>query len=155
MAEIAGHKPRGVEARRMLAYAWWSSVVLQAQPELTGGGLLAALGTVLVGWVFYAVTLHLAATFFIGDVPTQPAATAGVVPAVVMVLLSGYVSWEASLVSQDVDVALVLVAVLFADALAIAYAYDLSWRPTAALTGLHLAFSVVLGFALYNLAVLL
>ncbi len=39
--------------------------------SLTGGGILAVLVTVLVTWLFYAVTLHLAATFFIGDVPAS------------------------------------------------------------------------------------
>lgn len=133
----------------MLVQAGISNTVLQADP--TGGGLLAVFGTVLVGWLFYAVTLHLAATFFVGDVPTQPAAAAGVVPAVVSVLLGRYGLAEQTLVSPGIDFVVALLVILVADALAISRAYELPWKSSTALTALHFAFASVLVIALNNI----
>jgi len=149
-------------------------MLAQLQTDVTGGGVLALVVTLAVAWLFYAVTLHLAATFFIGEVPSQRAAYAGAVPAVVSILLGrwgieevGFVSpslgvavvsillgrWgieEVGFVSPSLGVAVVLVATLVADAIAISSVYRISWRPTAALTLLHLAFATVLGVALNN-----
>ncbi|MFB6074092.1 MAG: hypothetical protein ABEJ89_03685 [Haloarculaceae archaeon] len=124
-------------------------VVAQAAP--TGGGLLPVVVTVLVAWAFYAVTLHLAATFFLGEVPSQRAATAGLVPAVVSLLLGQYGRTGAVLLSPGLDLALAVAVTLLADALAISRVYRTSWRPTTALTLLHFAFAAVLGFALNNI----
>jgi len=125
-----------------------SSVVRQS---LAGRSLLAAVVTFLLLSVFYAVTLHLAATFFIGDVRSQQAASVGPVPAAVSILLGRYGIEGVAFVSPELGVLIVLVMTVVADALAISRVYDLSAGPTTALTLLHLAFTVVLGVALNNL----
>jgi hypothetical protein len=125
--------------------------MLQASPDPTGGGVLAFVVTLLIAWLFYAVTLHLAATFFIGDVPSQRAAYAGLVPALVSILLGRWGIEGIAFVSPSLGVAVVLVATLVADAVAISAIYRISWRPTAALTLLHLAFAAILGIALNNI----
>lgn len=135
----------------MLALTAVAPPPLQTQPDLTGSGLLALVGTMLLGWAFYAVTLHLAATFFVGDVPTQPAAAAAVVPAAVSLLLGQYGLAERTLVSPGIDFLIALIATLIADAMAISYTYELSWSSTAVLTALHFAFASALIFALNNL----
>lgn len=125
--------------------------IAQGGVDLTGGGIVALLVTLALAWCFYAVTLHLAATFFVGDVPTQPAAVAGAVPAVLSVLLGQYGLASATLVSPGVDLAIALVVTLIADWLAIAYAYELERLAAAIVTALHLAFSVALIIPLNNL----
>ena len=125
--------------------------MLQAgTPSLTGGGVLAVIVTLLLTWLFYAVTLHLAATFFIGDTPTQLAAKAAIVPAIVSMLLQ---QWGVSsgLVSPSLGVLVVVVATVVADGIAISLSYRLSTSSTAPLVALHLAFAAVLGFALNNI----
>jgi hypothetical protein len=124
-------------------------MILQADP--TGGGLLALVVTFLIAWVFYAGTLHLAATFFIGEVPTQRAATAGAAPALVSILLGRWGLEAVGFVSPSLGVAVVLLATLVADAIAISSVYRISWVPTAALTALHLAIATILGVALNNI----
>ena len=125
--------------------------MLQAgTPSLTGGGVLAVIITLLLTWLFYAVTLHLAAIFFIGDTPTQLAAKAAIVPAIVSMLLQ---QWGVSsgLVSPSLGVLVVIAATLVADGIAISLSYRLSTSSTAPLVALHLAFAAVLGFALNNI----
>ena len=119
-------------------------------PSLTGGGVFAVIVTFLLTWLFYAVTLHLAATFFIGDTPTQLAAKAAIVPAIVSMLLQ---QWGVSsgLVSPSLGVLVVIAATLVADGIAISLSYRLSTSSTAPLVALHLAFAAVLGFALNNI----
>ena len=125
--------------------------MLQAgTPSLTGGGVLAVIVTLLLTWLFYAVTLHLAATFFIGDTPTQLAAKAALVPAIVSMLLQRW-GVSAGLVSPSLGVLVVVVATLVADGIAISLSYRLSTSSTAPLVALHLAFAAVLGFALNNI----
>ncbi|MDS0281835.1 DUF7473 family protein [Haloarcula onubensis] len=125
--------------------------MLQAgTPSLTGGGVLAVIVTLLLTWLFYAVTLHLAATFFIGDAPTQLAAKAALVPAVVSMLLQQW-GVASGLVSPSLGVLVVVVATLVADGIAISLSYRLSTSSTAPLVALHLAFAAVLGFALNNI----
>jgi len=119
-------------------------------PSLTGGGVVAVLVTVLVTWLFYGVTLHLAATFFIGDVPSQLAAKAAVAPTLVSLILQRW-GVESGVVSADLGVAVVLLLTLVADGIAISLSYRLSTRSTAPLVALHLAFAAVLGFALNNI----
>lgn len=125
--------------------------VAQSGVDLTGGGPVAIVITLLAAWLFYAFTLHLAATFFIGDVPTQPAATAGAVPALLLVLLSRYGLTGASLIAPGVDLAIALLVTLVGDWLAIGYAYELDGVPAGIVTLLHLAFSVALIIPLNNL----
>jgi hypothetical protein len=112
---------------------------LQSAPDVTGGGPLAYLVTFLLAALFYAVTLHLAATFFVGDVPSQRAATVAPVPAVVSLLL------------QQWGPVVFIPVTLVGDGLAIAYVYELEWRPAVALTLLHFAFSTLLIIPLSNL----
>ncbi len=119
-------------------------------PGLTGGGVLAVVVTLLLTWLFYAVTLHLAATFFIGDVPTQLAAKAAIAPAVVSMLLQQW-GVQSGLVSPDIGVLVVVAATLIADGMGISVSYRLSTKSTAPLVALHLAFAAVLGFALNNI----
>jgi hypothetical protein len=125
-------------------------MVIPMQADPTGGGILAFVVTFLVAWLFYAVTLHLAATFFIGDVPSQRAAYAGAAPALVSILLGRWGLEAIGFVSPSVGVAVVIVVTLVADAIAISTVYRVSWTPTAALVALHFAFAAVLGFALNN-----
>ena len=123
--------------------------VLQSTP--VGRGLLAFLVTFVVATLFYAVTLHLAATFFIGSVPTQRAATVAPAPAAVSILLGRYGLESVGFVSRGLGALIVIVATLVADALAISRVYDLEVVPTLVLVALHFAFAAVLGFALANL----
>jgi hypothetical protein len=114
-------------------------MILPVQAGVTGRGLLALVVTFLVATVFYAVTLHLAAVFFIGDVPSQRAATIAPVPAVVSLLLE---QWGP---------AVVIPVTVIGDLIAISFVYRLQWRSALVLTLLHFAVAVVLGLALNNI----
>ncbi|MEF8773383.1 MAG: hypothetical protein V5A23_02845 [Halobacteriales archaeon] len=105
----------------------------------TGGGALAVLGTIVVTALFYAATLHLAAVFFLGDVPLRKALAVGAAVAV------------ASLVAGRWGPAVSLPATLAADAAAVLLVYDRGARAAAALVALHFAFATILGVALVNL----
>jgi hypothetical protein len=126
-------------------------MLAQSGVDPTGGGPLALVVTFLLVSLFYAVTLHLAATFFIGEVPSQRAAYVGPVPALVSILLGRYGVESAGFISPSLGVAVVLLATLVADAIAISVSYRISWKPTAALTALHFAFAAILGLALNNI----
>ena len=112
--------------------------------SITGGGPLALIVTFLLTWVFYAFTLHLAATFFIGDVPSQKAAYVGPVPAAVSILLQQYG------LSSSLLVGVVIVATLVAELLAVSAVYRLKFRSAAPLVVLHFGFAAVMGVALAN-----
>lgn len=112
--------------------------MLQTSVDVTGGGPLALVVTLLLAVLFYAVTLHLAATFLIGDVPTQYAARAAVVPAVVSFFL------------QQWGPAVTIAATLFSDFVAVTWSYDLRWRGAVVLTLLHFAFFTALFVPLNN-----
>jgi len=129
---------------------WFASTPI-LQSGLAGRGLLPLIVTFVVAWIFYAVTLHLAATFFIGDVPSQNAATVAPAPALVSILLGRYGQESVAFVSEEIGVLIVLLATLIADALAISRVYDLAPKPTTALTLLHFAFATAMGVALANL----
>lgn len=120
-------------------------VAVPLQTNITGGGLFALLVTFLLTSLFYAVTLHLAATFFIGEVPSQRAATAAPVPAAVSILLQQYGLNSSLLVGVTVG------ATLLADLFAVSFAYRLKLRSAIPLVLLHFAFAAVLGIALGNL----
>jgi hypothetical protein len=124
--------------------------MLPLQAGVTGGGPLAILVTFLVVALFYAVTLHLAAVFFIGEVPSQRAATVAPAPALVSLLLQQWGQVDA-VVSPGVGVLITIVATLVADAIAISFVYRLQWRSAVPLTLLHFAFAAVLGLALNNI----
>ena len=95
--------------------------------------------------LFYAFTLHLAATFFIGDVPSQRAAYVGPVPAAVSILLQQY-GLDSSLL-----VGVAILATLVADLLAVSFVYRLKLRSAVPLVLLHFGFAALLGVALGNL----
>ena len=128
------------------------SLPFPLQTDVTGGGLLALVVTFLVTTLFYAVTLHLAATFFIGDVPSQRAATAAPVPALVSLLLQRYGQSDAAVgLDPSLLVGLVVVATLVADLLAVSFVYRLKLRSAIPLVLLHFGFAALLGVALGNL----
>jgi hypothetical protein len=111
---------------------------LQTSVDLFGRGPVALVVTFLVATVFYAVTLHLAALFFLGDVPTQHAVAAAPVPALTSILL------------QQWGPAVVIPVTLLGDFVAIRFTYDLELRGAAALTLLHFAFATIMGIAIAN-----
>lgn len=112
---------------------------LQSTFDLVGSGVFALVVTFLAAAVFYAITLHLAATFFVGDVPSQRAAYVAPVPAVTSLLL---MEWGA----------LVVVPVtLLGDLAAIRFSYRLSVRASVILTVLHFTVSVLVIIPLNNI----
>jgi hypothetical protein len=121
------------------------SLPFPLQTDVTGGGLLALVVTFLVTSLFYAFTLHLAATFFIGDVPSQRAAYVGPIPAAVSILLQQY-GLDSSLL-----VGVAILATLVADLLAVSFVYRLKLRSAIPLVLLHFGFAALLGVALGNL----
>ncbi|WP_276259453.1 DUF7473 family protein [Haloglomus litoreum] len=119
--------------------------------SVTGGGPLAVVVTFLLTWLFYAFTLHLAATFFIGDVPSQKAATASALPAAVSILLQQYgVRGGAFGIDPSLLAGVTIVATLIADGIAVSTVYRLRARSTAPLVALHFGFAAVIGVALAN-----
>jgi len=114
-------------------------MLVLAATDLTGGGPLAIVVTFLLTALFYAVTLHLAAVFFLGDVPSQRAVAVSPVPAIVTILLTRY------------GAEVVVPVTLLGDLIAISAVYRVRWRTAAILTLLHFAFAAILGFALGNL----
>jgi len=119
--------------------------------SVTGGGLLAIFVTFLVATLFYAITLHLAATFFIGEVPSQRAAYVAPVPAATSLLLQQYGLSGVGPLSPSLGVAVAVLITLVADAIAISFVYRLKWSSAIPLTILHFAFAAVLGIALNNI----
>jgi len=113
--------------------------------SVTGGGPLAIVVTFLLVSAFYAVTLHLAATFFIGDVPSQRAAYVGPVPAAVSMLLQQYGLVDPLLAG------VAIAATLLADLAAVSLVYRLKLRSAVPLVLLHFGFAALLGVALANL----
>jgi hypothetical protein len=109
------------------------------QVDVTGRGLFAYFVTFLLAWVFYAVTLHLATLYVLGDVPHQRAALAAPIPALVSILLQQY------------GPAIVIPVSFFSDALAIYFVYKLRARLTFILTLAHFAIAAIIGFALLNI----
>lgn len=114
----------------------WGTVPAQVDP--TGGGLLAILVTFLLATAFYAVTLHLAALYVIGDVPHQRAAMVAPVPAIVSLLLQRY------------GPAVVIPVTFAGDLIAISLVYRLEARSALFLAVFHFTIAVILGLALSN-----
>jgi hypothetical protein len=112
---------------------------LQTAVDLFGGGPVAFVVTFLITTVFYAVTLHLAAVFFLGDVPTQHAVAAAPLPALTSLILR---PWGPEVV---------IPMTLLGDFVAIRFTYDLEMRGAAALTLLHFAFATIMGIAIANI----
>jgi hypothetical protein len=129
-----------------------SAFVVPLQTDVTGGGLLALVVTFLLTTLFYAVTLHLAATFFIGDVPSQRAVYAAVPPAIVSILLQQYGQTDAGTgLDPSLLVGLVVVATLLADLIAVSFVYRLKFRSAAPLVLIHFGIAAILGVAIGNI----
>jgi hypothetical protein len=118
-------------------------MLVSLQTGIAGGGLLAIVVTLALTWLFYAVTLHLAAIFFIGEVPSQRAASAAIGPAVVSLLLQAYTG-------SGLLILVTIIVTLLTDLIAISYVYRLKWTSAAPLVALHFAFAAVTGLALNN-----
>lgn len=110
-----------------------------AQVTPAGGGPLAYAGTFLLATAFYALTVHLAARYVLGDVPLRRALAVGTVPAATTLLLQQY--------GPAASIAVAVVA----DALAIHAVYRIRVSLTAAVTVIHYTVSVLLGLTLFNL----
>ena len=139
-----------------------SSAAAIAQPgwalqvDITGGGPVALLVTLFVTVLFYAVTLHLAATLFLGEVPSQRAVYAAIPPAVVSILLQQYGRTDGAVpVDPLLQVGVVIAATLLADLLAISFVYRLKLRTAFPLLVIHFTIAALLGSALGNLLGLL
>jgi hypothetical protein len=113
--------------------------MLPMQVDVTGGGLFAYFVTFLLAWVFYAVTLHLATLYVLGDEPHQRAALAAPIPALVSILLQQY------------GPAVVVPVSFFSDAFAVYFVYKLGTRMTFILALAHYAIAAIIGLALYNI----
>ena len=125
---------------------------LAMQVDITGGGLVALVVTLLVTVLFYAVTLHLAATLFLGEVPSQRAVYTAIPPAVVSILLQQYGRTDGAVpVDPLLQVGVVIAATLLADLLAISFVYRLKLRTAVPVLLLHFAIAALLGSALGNL----
>jgi hypothetical protein len=120
--------------------------------SITGGGLVALLVTFLLTVLFYAVTLHLAATFLLGEVPSQRAAYAAIVPAITSLLLQQWGLAGSGPLDPALGVAVVVLVTLVADTVAVSFVYRLKWASAVPLVLLHFAFAAVLGVALGNIA---
>jgi hypothetical protein len=105
-----------------------------------------AVGTTLaLSAAFFAVTAHVAASYLLDDPPAGAALVVGAA------LAAAAVGARLAALPTAATVALMLVI----DAFAFAAVYDRDLRGTALLVVGHVVVSVVLGFALRNLAVLL
>ncbi len=125
--------------------------MLPLQVDATGGGPLAIAITFLLVAAFYAATLHLAATFFIGDVSSQRAAYVAPVPTATSLLLGRWGLEGIGPISPSLGVGIAALTTLTADAIAISYVYRLKWSSALPLTLLHFGFFAVLAFALSNI----
>ncbi|WP_330630402.1 DUF7473 family protein [Halocatena halophila] len=114
------------------------TIVIQTAPP--GGSFIAYLVTFLLGWGYYAITLHLGVLYVLGETPHQRAAAVGIVPAVISMLFS------------VVRSPLIILAVLLGDAVAIHMVYRLERRGTAVLLVAHFTIATILGVALFNLS---
>ncbi|MEF8808712.1 DUF7473 family protein [Natronomonas sp.] len=113
--------------------------MLPLQADLVGGGPLALAVTFVLAALFYAVTLHLAALWVLGDEPHQRAVAVSPVPAAVSMLLGA---------AEPLAIA---VFAFLATLVAVRYVYKLTTKGAALLTTFHFAIAVVLGFTLRNL----
>jgi len=118
-------------------------VLWPAQLDPAAGGPIAFLGTFLVAAAFYAITLHVAARYVLGDVPIERALLVGPVLAVAAILLQRY------------GPAVVIAATLALDAFAISAVYRLSWRSTTLVAVVHYTVAVIAGITVFNLVALL
>jgi hypothetical protein len=105
-------------------------VVAQVQPA--PGTLGQYVATFLGGWLLFAFTAHVAATYVLGDVPWKRAVLVGLAPAVVTIALVRYTP-------------LVIVAVsLAADLAAVHAVYRVKYRTAALVVVMHYVVSLAL-----------
>jgi hypothetical protein len=113
--------------------------MLPLQADLVGGGPLALVVTFVLAALFYAVTLHLAALWVLGDEPHQRAVAVSPVPALI------------SMFFEAAGPVVVAVLAFGATLVAVRYVYKLTTKGAALLTTFHFAIAVILGLALRNL----
>lgn len=116
-------------------------VVLQVQPA--PGTLGQYVGTLVGGWLLFAFTAHVAATYMLGDVPWKRALLVGVAPAVVTVVLVRY------------NPAIIIAVSLAADFAAVHAVYRVKYRTAALVVVMHYVVSVALVLLAANLLALL
>ncbi|MCL9812075.1 DUF7473 family protein [Natranaeroarchaeum aerophilus] len=106
----------------------------------------AVLGTLLIATVFYGITAHLAARYVLGDVRIEHGLMVGAVPASIIVV-------GIQLLGTGAGIAIVVLAAIVADFLAIERLYDTERRFAAMITVVHFAISVLLGSVLASVFV--
>lgn len=106
------------------------TVPLQVQP--TPGGPLAFVGTLVVGWLFFSFTAHVAASYVLGDVPWRRALAVGAVPAVATLALGRFAT------------AVIIVVALLADVAAFHVVYRVRYRTAAVAAVFHYVASLAL-----------
>lgn len=104
---------------------------------------VAFVGTFLLGWLFFAFTAQVAASFFIADPPWRRALVVGLVPAVVSMALIRF------------DPVVIIAVGLGADAVAIDRVYRTGRRTTVMIVVLHYAATVAIVLLVSNLLALL
>jgi hypothetical protein len=113
--------------------------MLPLQVEFVGGGVLPVLVAFLVGTLFSAVALHLAALWILGEEPHQRAAKAAPVPVGIAMLFSQYS-------------AALMLGLSFAGALAaVRYVYELTTFGALAVTVFYFAITTMLAFTFWSL----
>lgn len=114
---------------------------LQTQPS--PGTPLAFVGTLVVGWLFFSFTAHVAASYVLGEVPWKRALAVGAVPAVVTLALG------------QLPAAAIIVVALLADLAAFHLVYRVRYLTAALATVFHYVASLALVLlATYGLGLL-
>ncbi len=103
---------------------------LQVQPS--PGTAAAFVGTLVVGWLFFSFTAHVAASYVLGDVPWRRALAVGAVPAVVTLALG------------QLPPAAIIVVALLADLAAFHLVYHVRYRTAALAAVFHYVASLAL-----------
>ncbi|CQH61951.1 uncharacterized protein HHUB_3597 [Halobacterium hubeiense] len=116
-------------------------MVLQVQPA--PGTLGQYVGTLVGGWLLFAFTAHVAATYILGEVPWKRALLVGVAPAVVTVALVRY------------NPAVIIAVSLAADFAAVHAVYRVKYRTAALVVVMHYVVSLALVVLAANLLALL
>jgi len=114
-----------------------------AQVQPAPGTLGQFVGTFLGGWLLFAFTAHVAATYILGDVPWKRAALVGLAPAVTTIALVRHSP-------------LVIVAVsLAADFVAVHVVYRVKYRTAGLVVVMHYVVTLALVLLAANLLALL
>ena len=114
-----------------------------AQLDPAAGGPIAYLGTFLLATLFYAVTLHIAARYVLGDVRLRRAFT-------VAPLLGVF-----SLALQRAGPAITAAVTIAVAYTAIHVVYDLSHKLTVLVAVIYYTVALLVGITIYNLVVLI